>query len=730
MPTDDSWGSDGPGEEEGFELSAGSRGYRGDAGTRNELGVAYGPSIQARDIRDVHVHPSASLPPVPQLPPPGQLPPPSQLTGRARDLAAMNAAREDRVIVLTGSPGVGKTALAIAWGHSVRADFPDGTLFADLRGHAPDVPTSITEVLGRFLRALGVDPRQVPPDLAEATALYRSLMIDKRMLVILDDALTAAQSSPLLPSSPESVAVVTSRWRLGGLAARGARVIQLERLDADAALELLVQTIGDDRATAEPHAARELVDLCGRLPLAVCVAGARLGTRSQWPVSEMVGAMAHERGRLAALTLEGDMAVRSALDVSYRSLAPDTARIYRLMGLFPGTHFDSGVAAATMAIPRTEAKHLLGVLTDANLLEDVADGQCRYHDLTRLHAREMAEREEQGTTRDEVIRRMLDWFLAVADDAAHSVTPYRTEMIPDIRYPPAEPLRFASSGDALDWLDRELPNVMAAARLAASQRLWSVTWQLADAMWPLFLYRGRHAERLEFDRLGLDTAREGGDAMGEAKMLYRIGTAVMNLGQLDEAESYFRQALRSWQLLGQDGRVAGSQRRLGSVAMAGHRPVDAIEWFSRALSAYRDLADARHTALTLISLSGALIETGRFTEAIAALTEAGSQLADSPDPHSQARVLTMLGRAHDQGGQPEVATDYLHRALRAMREIGSAHGEAEALVSLGDLAVRAGQRDEARGHFTQAHQVLVSLGSPQAAQVRERLARLDQPGQL
>jgi tetratricopeptide (TPR) repeat protein len=725
MAGEGSRGSDNQGKEEDFELPAGSRGDRGDAGTRNELsGVVYGPSIQARDIRDVHIHSSA-----PQLPPPGQLPPATQLTGRARDLAAMDAARDSRIIVLTGSPGVGKTALSIAWAHGVRAGFPDGALFADLHGHAPDGPTSTSEVLGRFLRALGVDPRQVPPDLAELTDLYRSLMIDKQMLVILDDALTAAQVFPLLPSSPESVAVVTSRWRLGGLAARGARVIQLERLDADAALDLLIQTIGDDRARLEPHAARELVDLCARLPLAVCVAGARLGARSRWTVSEMVEAMAHERERLAALTLEGDMAVRSALDVSYRSLAPDTARIYRLMGLFPGTHFDSGVAAATMAVPRIEAKRLLGVLTDANLLDDVADGQCRYHDLTRLHAREMAELEEQDSSREEAMRRMLDWFLAVADHAAHSVTPYRTDMTPDIRYPPAEPLRFASPGAALEWLDRELPNVMAAARLAASHRLWSVTWQLADAMWPLFLYRGRYAERLELDRIGLDAAREGGDAVGEAKMLYTIGTVVMNFGQFDEAESYMRQALTAWQRLGQDNRVAGSERRLGFVAMARHRPADAIEWFTRALSAYRELADARHIALTLTNLADAFIETGRPQEAIAALTEADSKIADSPDPHSQARVLARLGLAYEQAGHPEIATGYLDRALRTMREIGSAGGEAEVLVSLGELAVRANHPDEARSRFMEAHQVLVSLGSPAEAQVRERLARLDRPDQ-
>jgi tetratricopeptide (TPR) repeat protein len=584
-------------------------------------------------------------------------------------------------------------------------------------------------VLGRFLRALGVDPRLVPSDLAELTDLYRSIMADKRMLVVLDDALTAALVTPLLPSSPESLAVVTSRLRLGGLAVRGARVIHIDRLDPDAALELLSRIMGDDRAQAAPHVARELIELCGRLPLAVCVAGARLAARSRWPISEMVEAMTLERERLAALRMEDDMAVRGALDISYRGLPAEAARIYRLMSLFPGTYFDSGVAAATAAVPRADAKRLLGMLTDANLLDDASGGQYRFHDLTRLHAREMADRHESATARDEAIRRMLDWFLAAVGNASLTVTPYRKgeDLVLDIRCQPTELLRFASASTALEWLDRELPNVLAAARLAISHRQWSVAWQLADAMWPVFLYRGRHAERLEFDRVGLQAARDGGDALGEAKMLYRLGTAVMDAGQLDQAEDYIRQARAAWEGLGQPGRVAGSLRRLGYVAMARQRPGDAADWFARSLAAYRQLDDVRHIALTLSNLADALTEAGRPLDAITALEEARPLLADFPDPYSQASVLTRLGRAHERAGNPEIAAGFLDRALRGMREIGSARGEADALAALGDLASHAGRRDEARTRYAEAQRVLAGTGSPEEARVSEHLARLDQP---
>jgi tetratricopeptide (TPR) repeat protein len=717
--------SQGPGEhggEEAFDVST---------GTSNELGgVVEGPSIQAREIRgDVHIHQPPSMPQRNPLLQPSQLPPPSPLMGRDADLRAMDAARSSRMILVTGQPGVGKTALAVNWAHAVRADFPDGVLLADLRGHAADGPATVSEALGRFLRALGIDTRQSPTDLAELTNLYRSIMIDKQMLVILDDALTAAQVSPLLPSCPASVAVVTSRQRLSSLAARGARVIQLDRLDTDAALELLSRTIGSERALAEPHAARELVELCGRHPLAICIAGARLAARSRWPVSEMVEAMVHERERLAALTMEEDMPVRTALDLSYSALPTETARLYRLMGLFPGVHFDSGVAAATAAVPRANAKRLLGALTDANLLDDVTGGQYRFHDLTRLHAREMADQHEPPAAQEEATRRMLDWFLASARSASLTVTPYREDgdLILDFHYPPTEPLRFASSSTALEWLDRELPNVLATARLAARHRQWRATWQLADAIWPVFLFRGRHAERLEFDRLGLHAAREGGDDFGEAKMLYRMGTAVMGDGQFDQAEAYIRQALTAWQRLGHRDRMAGSLRRLGYVAMERGRPGEAADWFSQALSAYREVGDDRHIAGTLSNLGDALIETGRPLDAITALDEADSLLANYPDPHSKGRVLTRLGRAHERAGHPETAVGYLHKALRVMQEIGSARGEADTLVALGDLASRAGHLDEARTRYAEAQRILVSLGLPEEARVRDRLARLDQP---
>lgn len=673
----------------------------------NEIGgVIHGPAIQARDIRgDIHFHL-----PMSSLPPPSQLPPPVQLVGRAPDLAAMDAARPARIILITGQPGIGKTALAVGWGHRVREDFPDGVFFDDLHGYAADGPIRPDEVLGRFLRALGIAPRRVPAELAELTALYRSLLADRRMLVVLDDALTAAQVVPLLPPSAMSVAVVTSRQRLGSLAARGARILQLDRLSTDAAVELLSRTLGDDRASAEPHAARALVGFCARVPLAVCVAGARLAARSRWPIGEMVRALEQERRRLAALAMEDDMAIRPALDLSYRSLDPAAARMYRTMGLFPGSQFGSGVAAATAAVTQAEAIRLLGLITDANLLDDTEGGHYRFHDLTRIHARETAEREEPVSALDAAARRMTDWFLAAVTSAGQVVTPYRRDQPRDIRYPSAAPARFPDPARALDWLDRELPDVIAVARFAAGRGLVTAAWQLADAMWPLFLYRGRYTERMAFDRLGLDAARAAGDRLGEAKMLNRIGLAVLHLGRLDEADMYFQEARRTWEELGDRARAAGCLRRLALVAAERNRPDDAIDCFTPALSAYRELGDARHVALTLGDLADVLTSADRPREAITALCEAGSLLAGTDDYFNQGRVLIRLGRAEAQAGELTAADGHLSHALRSMREIGSLRGQAEALMALSRLAEQTGQPDRARQQRAEAREILTRTG--------------------
>ncbi|GII87738.1 NTPase [Sphaerisporangium siamense] len=707
-------------------MNAESRGEdRKVAAQVNELsGTVHGPAVQARDVHgDIHLHHAT-----PPLPKPNQLPATGVLVGRTTALSRLDAIRTrleesgvPAVAVVSGPAGIGKSAVVLHWAHRERAAFPDGRLFADLQGHAADAPVQPAEVLGRFIRAFGIMPERIPGGLAERSALYQSLVSERRLLVVLDDAVSAAQVSPLLPASAGSVAVVTSRMRLGGLLARGAQAVRLDRLGADAALELLEKTVGDDRVRDEPGAARELVQLCAGLPLALCVAAARLATRPNRPLTDMVEALTNERQRLSALSMEDDMTIRAALMLSYGTLSPsEAARVYRLLGLFPGATIDARAAAAMANLSRAEIRRLLDVLVDANLLDDAPGGAVRMHELTRLHAREMAEEHDTDADRAEAVRRVLDWYLHTAAAASRTVMPYRRVTYDAIVHVPAEQVAFDGSAAALDWLERELPNLRTAVRTASERGLFPTAWQLVEALWPLFLYRGLHAERLEIDQMGLAAARDGANPRAEAKMLNRTGLALRALGRLDEAAVHFRGAVDIWRREGDAQRIAGGHRRLGLLELDRGRVAEAVALFEEALDGYRRTGEQRRAARTLGDLGDALTRQGRTREAVARLTEARRLLVPESDPYNQARMLILLGRA--RVGEPEAA-GLLDEGLREMRRIGSDAGEALALEALGDLAARERRLEDARTFYEEALRLLSARGAD-VGPVKERLVRL------
>jgi tetratricopeptide (TPR) repeat protein len=309
---------------------------------------------------------------------------------------------------------------------------------------------------------------------------------------------------------------------------------------------------------------------------------------------------------------------------------------------------------------------------------------------------------------------MISWYLAAGYAASLAVTPYRAagDLTADVRCPPAARPGFGGPDEALGWLDRELMNALEVARLAREHGSWRAAWQLADIMWPAFLYLGRLAERLEFDATGLDAARQDRDPLGEAKMLYRLGSALAEDGQHDRAEACIRDAMSAWEQLGRPDRVAGAQRRLGVIDMKRGDPGRAAGWFAQALDGYRQAGDSRHVAVALSSLGDALTAAGRAPEALRALTEAMTLLSAAPDPHSQALLLIRMGRARAAvPGNPEAA-GYLSAALALARQAGDLRAQAEALTALGDLATSAGQAGEARQRYTEADHVRASLRSP------------------
>ncbi|MBB4918892.1 ATP-binding protein [Streptosporangium saharense] len=639
-------------------------------------------------------------------------------------LDKIHSAGAPRVAVVSGPAGIGKTAVALHWSHREQIDFPDGQLFADLQGHAINEPVQPTEVLERFIRAFGIEPKRIPPELAERSAFYQSLVSRRRLLVVLDNAASAAQVIPLLPASADSITIVTSRWRLAGLLMRGARGVQLEQLRSEAAFELLKRVIDDNRVDAERQSAEKLVELCARLPLALCITGARLATRPRWSLSEMVKALSHERQRLAELSVGGedDMKVQATLALSYNRLSSENVRrLYRRLGLFPGTTFDSWSAAAMIALPHAQVQPLLEILTDANLLDDAPGGNYRFHDLIRLHAWEMAEQDDPEEIREQTVHRAVDWFLFTAVTVNRVVAPYSKSNFNAVVNEPTEPLVFTNRAQALNWLDNEFPNLRAAIRVALDRRLFPTAWQLVGALWPLFLYRGRHDERLEVAKMGLEAARACADPVAEAKMLNRTGLAHRSVGQLDEATAAFHAALKIWHRQGNRYRISGSIRNLGLIKLDRGHVEEAVTLFRESLDEYRTAKEPRKIALLLCDLSEALIELGKTAEAIDCLTEAENLLIGVDDPYNRARARILLGSA--QGGKSGVAL--INQGLEEMKGLGSTLTRVQALQVLGDLALQECRKQEARDLYEEAQRVLSRSGG-RSRRLEERLARLAQ----
>lgn len=344
----------------------------------NAIGGAaqlWGPTVQARDVQGgVHFHHSPA--PASQRPPtPRQLPPVSpHFVGREEEVSALDRQRAGhpsgvpQVIVVSGPAGIGKTTLASRWVGGLAAEFPDGQLYADLAGHGPSGPQRPGEILEPFLRALGVDG--IPSGTAEQIALWRSFTAGLRLAVLLDNALTAAQVRPLLPGTADSLTVVTSRRQLTGLVVDGAVLHQVGPLEPAAAVELLDRG-GGRRVTQDPEAAQQVVKLCARLPLAVCLAAAQLAARPRQPLAAMAATLSRGHGPLDALRVEGEAAIRLALDESYRLLPPEAARAYRRLSLVPVSRIDRGMAAAACGLTTGEADGILDVLVETNLLQDL-----------------------------------------------------------------------------------------------------------------------------------------------------------------------------------------------------------------------------------------------------------------------------------------------------------------------------------------------------------------------
>jgi tetratricopeptide (TPR) repeat protein len=707
----------------------------------NELsGVVHGSAVQAGSIHG-GVHFSVTQPGSGGMPVPAQLPPAAaHFSGRSEELASLedaaaeyDPARRLSVAVISGAGGVGKTSLASYWLHRISDRYEGGLLYADLHGQVPDTASLPGEVLTGFLSALGTPPARIPLGLDEQAKLYRSLTSGQRMLVLLDNAASAAQVRALLPGpgprqpGRPSLVVVTTRWRIAGLAMDGARFIALGPLDDTAGIELLSRMVGTDRAAAETEAVRSVVRLCGGLPLAVCVAGARLAAHIRWPIDRVAMELADEQRRLAALSISGDISVRAVFDVSYQALPPATARLYRLLPLIPGPDFCTELAAAAAGIGLQEATGLLDALTEASLVEETSEERFQFHDLVRLHASEQARTEprQELTT---AAARAIGWYLIQAVAADLVIIPGRWRLNPMYEQARASPPAYNGPPEALRWMEFRLSGLLAAVRTAHDEGLHEQAWQLCEAMWGLFAYRKYFRHWIDAHLLGLASARTRGDLRAEARMRVQLGYAYLNLGRPDQAREEFVQAL---ELAREDGHRIGEATALEHVGLADlsrGRTDEAIGAFTEARGIFQQIDIPRGVLGLTRHIGEAHRDAGRHEQAVRHLLEARRLSAALPDHYNEARCLTSLGAAYLKAGEPAAAERYLDEALGIMVSLGGRYEQARIRTSLAEAELRLGRVGRARDHLARALAVYADIDAPEAGEIRHRLSELGPAG--
>jgi tetratricopeptide (TPR) repeat protein/DNA-binding XRE family transcriptional regulator len=642
-----------------------------------------------------------------------QLPPDVvDFTGRAEQVALVGDLLADAapggkapavvVSAVAGKAGVGKTALAVHLAHRLRPRFPDGQLYVNLRG-ADSQPLDPGEVLSRLLRTLGVDGAAIPADVGERSALYRAWLADRRVLVVLDDAASEAQVRPLLPGTAGCGVLATSRAPLVGL--EGARLLDLEVLPPEQAVELLGRIAGAARVAAEPQAATAIVGYCGRLPLAVRIAGAKLAGRPHWPLERLAGLLADERSRLDHLAV-GDLEVRASVALSYRALTGNQQRTFRLLGLLEAPDFAAWAAAALLDITTEQAEELVDGLVQAQLLElggrdQTGQVRFRFHDLLRLYARERATAEDPPEQRQASLARALSGWLALADQADQRL-PSKLIGVDHgaaARWSLSATTIEALLADPLAWLEAERAALVAAVDQAADAGLDELAWDLAGSLINFLDLRRYLDDWQRTHQAGLAAARRAGDRQGEASLLRGFGYLGMDRDSLTVAMDYFTQALPIYRQAGDRRGEAHAIDAVGTVHQIQGRYADAAGCYEQAMTTFVELGDRRGEAWTRFGIAALHAEQGKLATALTEFEEVLAAFQEVGDRRGEARTQRRLGTVHAARGNLDRAAAWLEQGLASMRQFGDRSIEALTIRSLGELYLRRDQRAKARSLF-------------------------------
>jgi DNA-binding SARP family transcriptional activator/tetratricopeptide (TPR) repeat protein len=668
---------------------------------------------------------------------PRQLPPAGRhFCGRDNELLALTGLLAETtnevgavvVAAIDGPPGIGKTALALHFAHQVAASFPDGQLHVNLRGFDPSGrPVHPSEAIRGFLDALGVEPRRVPVRLAEQAALYRSLLAGKRVLVVLDNARDAAQVRPLLPGSRTCMVVVTSRSQLTSLvAAEGAQPLTLGLPSADEAREMLARRLGADRISADRQAADELIGLCARLPLALSIAAARAAGRPGFRLSAVIDELREAHDGVGAMDA-GDPAtnVAAVFSWSYARLSDPSARLFRLLGLYPGPDIPAAGCASLAGVPPGVAYQAVGELTRANLASEHAPGRLAVHDLLRAYAAGQARALDTEADRQAAACRLLDYYLHTAcaadrlldpgDQLLLTLHPAQTGVTPEC---------LADRSQALAWFKANRRVLVAAVRMAADAGLDTHAWQIAQVISRFLEWQGQRQDWAAVQRLALTAAQRSDDAVGQANAHRQLGSGYAQQGSHADGQTHLLRALDLFHQLGDEARQASTLNAMGVAASGRGRYDEALGYAGQALEKFRSAGSRAGEARALNGIGWCHAHLGDYQQALAYCGQALDLHRLLGSRRGEASTLHSLGYAHQHVGQHGKAIACYRAAAGVYGDVGEHFLLADTLACLGDAHRAAGDLQAARAAWWQALEMLDDLNHPDANRVRGRLADL------
>jgi DNA-binding SARP family transcriptional activator/tetratricopeptide (TPR) repeat protein len=657
----------------------------------------------------------------------------SGFTGRDSELAQLNAVlaaaeRPSAVVIsaLSGTAGVGKTALALHWAHQVCHRFPDGQLYVNLRGFDPGGSAmSPAEAVRGFLDALQLPAERIPAGLEAQASVYRSLLAGRRMLVLLDNARDAEQIRPLLPGTPGCLVVVTSRNQLSGLVAgEGAHPLNLDLLTVADARELLARRLGPDRVGAEPEAVDEIIARCARLPLALTIMAARAAARPTFPLSTLAAGL-REVGGLDAFS-GGDPAtdVRAVFSWSYRSLSAGAARLFRLLSLHPGPDIAAAAAASLAGVAVRQARQLLAELDRAHLIIEPVPGRYTFHDLLRAYAAELVAGEHTTAEQDAVRYRVFDHYLHTANRAALQIAPYQHRVVLAQAQPGVVAEDLVDAGQATAWFSAECAVLLAVVQQCTRWDFGARIWQLTATLVEFLDRRGRWQDQADSFHTAVEAAYRAGDRVGQANAERGLGWACMRLSRNDDARTHLGHAVALFAELGDQLGEADAHRNLGWLEELQGDYQEALSHDLRSLALYRAVGDQTGQARALGNIGWDYAQLGDHRQALRYCRQALDTHREAGNRRGEAAAWDSSGFAHHHLGDHRQAVDCFDHALGLYRELGDRYNEADTLLHLGDTHQSAGDPDAAREIWQHALRIFSELGHPDAEQVHPRLQSL------